>query len=197
MRRPSPLSLRWQAVWLLLGCLLPGLLALTAHAQSPTPGGDTGRQVKAAYLHKFIGFVEWPAGSFADPASPIVIGVIGDDKLADSLQALVAQRSVGGRPLQVRKLQPGDAPGGLQVLFIGQQLGERAALAELLAGLKGRPVLTVTDSDEAYARGCMINFVLLGERLRFEVALAPAEASGLRISALMLAAAYRVAKEAP
>jgi hypothetical protein len=40
--------------------------------------------------------------------------------------------------------------------------------------------------------GCIINFVVADERLRFEVALKPAAGARLRISARMLAAAYKV-----
>jgi hypothetical protein len=53
-------------------------------------------------------------------------------------------------------------------------------------------MLTVSDSEEAHALGSIINFVLADERLRFDVALKPAAAARIRISARMLSAAYRV-----
>jgi len=52
------------AYWLvLLAALWPGFV----HAQA---GTLLERQVKAAYLYKFAGFVEWPEGSFARFVQP-------------------------------------------------------------------------------------------------------------------------------
>ena len=196
MPRSISLTACCYAAWLALGCLQPGVLLLPSEAKAQTTQRSTEieRQVKAAYLHKFTSFVEWPPGTFADAGSPIIIGVMGADPLADELVDLVAGRTINGRSLGVRKLQPGDSLAGMHVLFLGRL--ERNRLLEVFAALKGRPVLTVTDSDDAYALGSMINFVLTKDKLRFEVALAPVEASHLKISALMLAAAYKVVKEA-
>lgn len=177
-----------------LGCLLGGLLVLgSAMAQTAARGTEIERQVKAAYLYKFTGFVEWPSTAFAASDSPLVIGVLGDDPLADELLDLVAGRTANGRSFEVRKLQRGDSLADIHVLFLGRL--EKNRLLEVFAAVKGRPVLTVTDSQDAYALGAMINFVVARDRLRFEVALAPVEASHLKISALMLAVAYKVVKE--
>ncbi len=175
--------------WLTL-LLLALLLALPgAGAQAQTPGA-LERQVKAAYLYKFAGFVEWPEGSFAHPDSPLVIGVLSADALAEQLEQTVAGHTAGGRAIVVRKLRRGDALAGLHILFIGAM--ERAALQETLAASRSQAVLTVSDSDEAHALGSMINFVVADEKLRFEVALKPVASARMRISARMLSAAYKV-----
>ena len=143
-------------------------------------------QVKAAYLYKFAGFVDWPGSAFARPDSPLVIGVAGNDELAAQLEQVIAGRSVGSHPLAVRRLRRGDPPAGLHVLYIGG--AER--WPELLASARGLPLLTVGDGPEA--AGNMIRFLVIDERLRFEVALGPVAPSGLKISARLLAAALRV-----
>jgi len=76
-------------------------------------------RVKAAFLYKFGGYVEWPQGVFAKPDSPIAIGVIGADALAEELARIVAGRTINGRPVTVRKLRPGEAVARLHVLFVG------------------------------------------------------------------------------
>ncbi len=170
------------------------LLTQGAGAEPPPPASEIGRQVKAAYLYKFTSFIEWPPGTFADTKSPIAIGVMGDDTLADDLERLLAGRTVNGRPLVVLKpRRSDDSMAALHILFIGRL--DKNKLLEVFSGLKGLPILTVTDSDEAYALGSMINFVVTGDTLRFEVALKPAVLSRIKISALMLAAAYKVMKE--
>lgn len=165
------------------------LLSVAGGAAAQAPGVPE-QQVKAAYLYKFAGFVEWPEGSFARPDSPLVIGVAGADALAEQLEQTVAGHSANGRPLQVRRLRRGEAPAGLHMLFVGTL--ERGALQELLAAARSQPVLTVSESDEVHALGSMVNFVLAGDKLRFEVALKPVSSVRMKISARMLAAALRV-----
>jgi hypothetical protein len=147
-------------------------------------------QVKAAYLYKFAGFVDWPGSAFARPDSPLVIGVAGNDELAAQLEQVAAGRSVGSHPLAVRRLHRGDSPAGVHLLHVLYVAGaEHGAWDGLLAGARGLPLLTVGDAD---APGSMIRFLVVDERLRFEVALGQVAPSGLKISARLLAAAWHV-----
>jgi hypothetical protein len=179
------------AVGLAAGALLPDAQAgMFAAAEEPVDGHAVERRVKAAYLYKFASYVEWPAGAFANARSPLVIGVAGDDALRDELRRLVMGRTVGGRNLQVRSVQPGQPVRGLHVLYAGDLSGEeRAALRRQLAG---RPVLLVSDLQGARALDSMVRFVPVDQRLRFDVDLGPVEAGRLKVSALMLSAARHV-----
>ncbi len=78
------------------GVLCPGPAQADAQADE--------YRVKAAFLYKFGGYVEWPDRSFARADSPIAIGVMGADALADELAQIVSGRNVSGRPVLVRKL---------------------------------------------------------------------------------------------
>ena len=169
--------------------LLLSVLYAGAQAQAQV-AGELERQVKAAYLYKFAGFVDWPDGSFARPDSPLVIGVAGADALAEQLELSVAGHSVNGRPVQVRKVRRGESLAGLHVLYLGAL--DKPVLQELLAASRGLALLTVSDSDEVYAMGSMINFVMADDKVRFDVALKPVAQAHIRISARMLLAAYRV-----
>lgn len=166
------------------------LLALACAGVRAQAADALERQAKAAYLYKFAGFVEWPDGCFARPDSALVIGVQGADALADQLEQTVAGHSANGRAILVRKLRRGEPASGLHILFLGAL--DRAALQEALAASRNQPVLTVSDSDQAHTLGSMINFIVAGDKLRFEVALKPVAAARMKISARMLAAAYKV-----
>ncbi len=164
--------------------------AQTAPPQTmPTPLALEQR-VKAAYLFKFAGFVEWPEGSFERADSALVIGIAGADQLADQLALMVAGRSIGGHPLTVRKVERGEAVTAVHILYLGPM--ERGALAEPLGAARGHPVLTVCDGAERIDDGCMIAFLVANERLRFDVGMKTVAGARLRISARMLAAAHRV-----
>jgi hypothetical protein len=147
-------------------------------------------QIKAAFLYKFSDYIEWPPEAFAGTNGALVIGVLGADVLADELARIVGSRAVGGRPVSVRKLRPGDAVAGLQVLFIGRSEVNR--LADLLGATKGRAVLTVTESAPTVPAASVINFVVIDDKVRFDISLEPAEQGNLKISSRLLSVARKV-----
>jgi hypothetical protein len=151
---------------------------------------DEESQIKAAFLYRFLHYVEWPPPAFEEADSPIVIGVLGADALAEDLARLVAGRSVLGHPVTTRRLKPGDSLAGLQMLFVGR--AESARVATLADWSKGLPLLVVSEDDQAFAHGSAINFVVVENKVRFDVALAPAEQARLRISSRLLALARKV-----
>lgn len=147
-------------------------------------------QIKAAFLYKFGGFVEWPTAAFDRADSAFAIGVLGADAIAAELDRVTAGRTVHGRTVSLRRLKRGESLAGLHVLFVGQQ--EAPRLPEILAAVKGQPLLVVTESDSALTQGSMINFVSSEDKVRFDVALPPAERGQLRISARLLGVARKV-----
>ena len=167
------------------------MVALLA-AASALGQGERGleTQIKAAFLYKFGGFVEWPAGAFTRADGTFTIGVLGADGVAAELERLVAGRTVHGRAIAVQKLKRGESFAGLHLLFIGQT--ETARLADVLAAAKGQPLLVVTETEDALARGSMINFITVDDKVRFDVALPQAERGQLRISSRLLAVARKV-----
>lgn len=179
--------------WLLLACLLLTILAGLRNSEAQTlPRPEAvERQVKAAYLYKFGSYVEWPERTFDSPLSPITIGVVAADALADELAQVVAGRSINGHPVSVRKLRREESVKGLNVLFIGHL--SNAHLADILAAAKGQPILVITESEAALTLGSIINFVIVDGKVRFEVAPKTAGLLNLSISARLLAAAYKVA----
>jgi hypothetical protein len=187
-RRPSHLA-AW-AKWVL--CVTFVFLGLTRHAgaQADERQTDLAAQIASAYVYKFASFIDWPDDAFAQPDSPLVIGVMGADALADVMVANLAERQSNRRKLIVKTVHPGDSLQGIHMLYLGNL--PKPDLVAIYARLKGRPVLTITESAEAFALGSMINLVLAEDRLRFEIALNAVGASRLKVSALMLAAAYRV-----
>lgn len=178
-------------VWRALA--LAALLAAgvgSALAQTLTAQEASERSVKAAYIYRFLGFVEWPAEAFATPQSPLVIGVVGGDDVATELEALAPGRTAQSRPLAVRRLTPGEPVSGVHVLYVGR--GASARTAALARAVGERRVLIITDVEGGLELGSMINFVAADGRVRFEVAVDNAEKGALKLSSRLLAVASRV-----
>ena len=179
------------------------LAALIAVGAGGFPGGTARAQeespletrVKAAFLYKFIGYVDWPAAAFPRADTPVVIAVVGAAALAAELGRAVAGRTVNDRPLVARRLLPGEPLDGVHVLFVGKT--ESARLPQLVSSAQARSILTVTESEGALAQGSIINFVMAERRVRFEIALDSAEKSRLKLSSRLLAVARQVRMETP
>ena len=147
-------------------------------------------RVKAAFQYKFAGYVEWPEAIFAQPTTPVTIGVMGADPVAAELSQLVVGRTVNNRTITVRRLKPGEPLSGVHILFVGGT--ESARLNQVLPLAQPRAILTVTESEGALAQGSVINFTVAERRVRFEISLGSAEKSKLKLSSRLLAVAQQV-----
>lgn len=147
-------------------------------------------QIKAAFLYKFGGYIDWPAQVFERPDSPLTIGVMGPDTFATALTQIAAGRDVNGHAIEIRKLERGASIGGLHMVFVAQ--ADEASVLETVAAAKGQPILIVTAHERGLADGGMINFVVEGNKVRFDIAVPTAEQSNLKISARLLSVARRV-----
>ena len=171
-------------------CGLAVALALLVGSSCARAESDTTiaeYRIKAAFLFKFVGFIDWPPATFDRADAPFTIGVLGGAALGHELEQIVAGRQVNGHAVHVRVLGRGDSPTGLQVLFVGR--GEATRLNALAASGDGQPVLVVSESDGALALGSAINFVVVDDKVRFDVALHSINRAGLKISARLLAVA--------
>lgn len=163
--------------------------AATADAAAP----DLVRQVKAAYLFKFGNYVQWPPPAFSEDTSPIVIGVAGDDLIAQELQRISVGRNIGKRPVIVRRIRRGESADGVHMLFVGKQTQDPAA--PWLMPAPGQPVLLVADEGVTASSAATISFVLDSDRVRFDVSLPAAERHQLQLSAGLLSVARKVQKD--
>jgi len=164
---------------------------IAATAVQDEVGGTPGASVKAGFLYKFLGYVDFPAGPL-DPGAPYVVGVVGAEDIAAELIRLSAGRLVNNHAVVVRKMAGVDPSGGLHLLFIGA--AEGADEAALVKAAQPAGVLTVTESATGIEAGSVINFRLVDDRVRFEVSLAAADKGRLKLSSRLLSVAYAVQK---
>jgi len=179
----------WNMLVLLCATLMVALSCLAVGADAPAQEG-VERGVKAAFLYKFLGYVEFPQDT-----GPLVVGVMGADDIGAELVRITMGRNVGGRPVMVRILHEGDPLSGLNLLFLGGEATRSASV--LRAAQQQQGVLTVTESDTGLQQGSVINFRLVEDRVRFEVSLPAAEKCGLKLSSRLLSVAYHVLKASP
>lgn len=180
------------AALMALACAMVMLSLPAASAQSGGASARTlERSVKAAFLYKFLGYTEFPAAAFSDPAAPVVIGVVDADDMAAELTRIVAGRTVGTRPIAVRSMKEGDPTTGVHLLFLSSSA--TASAARISRG-PHQPMLLVTESESGLAHGSVINFRIIDQRVRFDVSLDAADKYNVKLSSRLLTVAHQVHK---
>ena len=159
---------------------------LTFGTAAPAAAAPSEYQVKAVFLFNFTQFVDWPAGAFASPEAPFVIGILGKDPFGSQLDEVVHGETVNNRPLIVERYRSLEEIQRCNILFIGHT--DVVNLQGILAALKGRSILTVSDADEpdTEQRGVMIRMVTQSNRIRLRIDVNAAKAGNLTISSKLL-----------
>lgn len=168
--------------------LLLAALAVMSRAAAADEDG-VEYQVKAAFVCKFGNYIDWPPQALGPTTEPFRVGVLGSDLVLEEFRRMAAAASVGGRPIEVRRLLRPEVPEGLHAVFVTRAMATHAGA--VIAAARGRPVLTITELDPEAAAG-MINFVVVDDKVRFDILLPLAVQSGLKISVRLLGVARRV-----
>src|SRR5467141_3012949 len=177
---------------------LAGLVAAVAFflttgllAQQPKPNEY---QVKATYLYNFGRFVKWPGTVPVSKGDSFPVCVLGRDPFGPILDSTLAGEALEGKPVVIRRItRPQDAT-DCRILFVSST--EEHHLKEILAAIDQAGVLTVSDIPGFSRRGGMIQFVVEGDRVRFEINLASTESARLVLSSELLKVAAAVRRNA-
>ena|SRR5665213_1755671 len=181
--------LKKRACWIVL-CI--GLLAPLRRSEFADAQAISEYQVKAAYLYSFTKFVEWPAGTFTSAADPIRLCILNDKPFQAQLSQIAGNKQIAGHPVLVVSVADGKQSRGCQELFIGSSQSQDTA--QITDSLRGTSVLTVGETDAFVEQGGIINFVVLGDHVQFQVNQKAATQAGLHMSSQLLSVAKRVFK---
>jgi hypothetical protein len=144
----------------------------------------TEPELKAAFVLNFARFIEWPASAF-ERGPKVQICASSNGPLADALEQAAADKTIDGRPVQLRVLKPNDAHiRECHILVI-----ESADKGALLEATKGAPVLTIGNGTRFAEQGGVIDFITDHDTVRFEINPDAAERAQLKISSKLLALA--------
>jgi hypothetical protein len=157
-------------------------------AQCAEPDIYTESAVKAVFLYRFADYVQWPAEALAP--GKFTIAVLGADEVATHLEELLPSHPILGLPAQVKHISEVRQIEDAQTLYIGRDY--HGSLRAVIAALRNRPVLVVSDVEGGLDAGSAVNFVLSEQHVRFEISTAAATRARLKISAELLAVASRI-----
>lgn len=170
------------------------LLSAGAAPVRAEPAGFDEYAVKAGFVYNFAKFVEWPAEAFRDEHSPLLICIVGRDPFGSRID-LLANKTVAGRKLAIKRLGNAEGPERCQILFVGKT--ENDHLPALLKADRHRALLTIGESPLFCRAGGIINLFPEGDKLRFEISSRNAEKTRLKISSQLLNLARPCREESP
>lgn len=140
--------------------------------------------VKAAFVHKFARYVQWPAEAFDGTDAPLIVGVLGKHPFDKKLELALEDKRVGRHPLVLVHFATRAALGPCHLLVVPRE--EEAQLDAILERYADRPVLMVTDSLAGARRGAHVGFYLEKSKVRFAINDEAAKRDQLAVSSELL-----------
>ena len=152
--------------------------------------------IKAAYLYKFLLFIEWPRDQdlAIEEDGKIIIGIIGEDPFGDFFDPIEG-RVIKNMKGQIAIEQLGPFKQGMdlrecRMLFICSSEQER--IKEIIDLTRGTSILTVGETEDFLEWGGMVRLVNIKGHIRWELNLNSIRNAGLNVSATLLQSAVRV-----
>lgn len=140
------LSVPFRQAYCRLGTLTRFAVAAVALMTGPSVGDAAERrEVQAVFLLNLTRFIKWPENAFPKEDADFVIGTLPNDPLNGILIAAAKGESAGGHPIKVRQVRTSADIDGCHLVYVSKPgLGE---VAQMLATVRTKPVLTVSDAD--------------------------------------------------
>jgi hypothetical protein len=133
--------------------------------------------------------VSWPDAAHASAETPLVIGVIANPALAETLLGIVASKQVRGRALEVVPLEDPEG-GGVHMLVVPGS--GRSSLRRLARLYQDGNVFTVADEFDFPELGGDVGIELLRDRISFSINRRKADRGDFNISSKLMRLASEV-----
>jgi hypothetical protein len=146
--------------------------------------------VKAAYLFNFGKFIRFTPSDAVLKRQSFDICIVGEDSLGHTLDDLTVDEQLDGKPVRVLRLKTAAEARGCAIAYISASEGTRVGTD--LDALHGQSVLTVSDASNFLQHGGMIQFVTVGNHVRFAVNLDAVRDAQLGLSSELLRVAVSV-----
>jgi hypothetical protein len=139
--------------------------------------------IKAAFLYNFAKFVEWPANAFTHESDPIILCILGTDPFGNALDSIEG-KMINNRKLEIKRCETVEEAKNCHILFVSSS--KKTSVPQILNAFKNLAVMTVGDMEDFGRLGGIINFIIVENKVRFEINLDSAQKAGLKISSKLL-----------
>jgi hypothetical protein len=138
-------------------------------------------KIQSIFIYNFIKLIEWPS-SYKSGTFNIV--VLGNDPIYNELVQLAKAKKAGSQSIKVTKANDLGEVGNPHILYVPKAKANQVAPAKGSIGTKS--TLLISDSNSGIADGADINFLIVGNKPKFEITTQGANAKKLKISSSLL-----------
>ena len=144
-------------------CILASLILLASVATSPARAQTTNYQAYALFVYSIAKYSSWPSAG-----AEFKIQVLGNSKAYDEMQKGLAGKSIGGSIVKVEKIDnPAAKATDANIIYISD--GKSSELQEMLSATTDMPVMIITEREGLHKKGAGISFVIIDNKLRFDI----------------------------
>lgn len=159
--------------------LLCGILTIILGGNSIWAQENAGGKeyaLKAAFLYRFIDYVNWKDYS---KNQTFKIAVLEESQITSSLLNMPKNKKI-----DIQEYKNLNEIGFCNILFVPYNCS--IPIETILSKFSGKPVLIVTEKNGYGKKGAHMNFIIVDNKLKFEVNLKAINKAGIGISSFLL-----------
>jgi hypothetical protein len=137
---------------------------------------------KALFMYNFTKYIEWPA---TQRSGDFVIGVLGNSSITAELRTIAGKQKVGTQNIVVKTFSSISEIEECNILYLPPS--KSMLIGELASKLSGKPMLIISDKNGLASQGAGINYIMDGDKLKYEINKGSIEKRGLIVSNALLA----------
>ncbi len=134
-------------------------------------------KLQSIFIYNFIKLIEWPT---AYKSGTFNITVLGNDPIYTELMNLAKVKKAGAQTIKVKKISNLSALSNPHILYIPR--GKAGQIKNAKSSIGSNPTLLISDAKGGIGQGSDINFIIVGNKPKFEIKSSSAQGKGLKIS---------------
>lgn len=133
-------------------------------------------QAQAVFIYNFTRLIEWPADY---KTGDFIIGVYGSSDVFNEVKGFCNGKMVGAQPITVTKFVKFEDIGKCHIVFVA--FSKSKEIATITAKISANKTLIISEKKGALEDGSTINFVVIEDKLKFELKAGNGIKNGLKI----------------
>lgn len=145
-------------------------------------------RVKSAFIYNFTKYITWKDTDETGSEYLLRICVASDKEVFQLMRDTIESKKSQARTVRVLLLNEGDDYRNCDLVYVP----DRRTLQPLAKEIQNAGLLTVGEGSEFVDNGGVFAFIIVDDKVRFEINLTSAESKGFKISSKLLSLARRV-----
>lgn len=134
-------------------------------------------KIHSIFIYNFIKLIEWPASY---KTGTFNIEIVGNDPIFRELSNLAKAKKVGSQSIKVTKITSFNNFDKVNLVYVPKS--QSSKIAQVKAGVGNKSTLIISDTKDGISKGADINFLIVGNKPKFEIKAESAKAKKLQVS---------------